>query len=188
LIPLLRPLFSGSPYARVDWLKLGRLALSVLAILGGAAGLFGWGEHCGKKSERARANAEAIQAKAAAEQLYRQKEIDNEKRIGEIRAKYAGAAAAEAESDRHVASDLRAGVRVLRFKAARCPVAAGAGAAAARIDETQGTQLAPEVAESLYSIAADGDAAIRQLSALQSWARSAVELCSGNSPRLSRAK
>jgi hypothetical protein len=165
----------------IDWRRIGRWALVMLAALGAILGAYEFGKRSGAGAERTRARAEAIEARAKAEAIYRQKETDHAERIQEVRAEFAAANSREAESDRAVVRDLRSGSRGLRFKAARCPIAAGAVAPSGGIDETATARIAPEVAAALYSIAADGDAAIRQLTALQSWAQSAVVLCSGNS-------
>lgn len=117
---------------------------------------------------------------AIANENNRRKEQAHEKRIADLRAEYARAAADQAARDRRTIDDLHSGYQRLRLQVARNAADAKASTAAAAafgIDADGRAELAPEAAAALYAIAADGDAAIRRLTALQAWARSAVELC-----------
>lgn len=122
------------------------------------------------------------QALSAANERNREMEATHERAISDLRAEYAATQAdAKAIDDRRIA-DLRAGTERLRLKVAHCH-AAIAGTPATATDGTDDTgtaDLTPETASALWSIAADGDRAIRKLTALQGWATSAVTLCGGN--------
>jgi hypothetical protein len=123
-------------------------------------------------------------ALAEANEHNRRQEQAHEKRIADLRAEYARNAAEQAARDRRTIDDLYAGYQRLRLQVtsrALDPGAGAPGAAACGVDGDGRAELAPEAAAALYAIAADGDAAIRRLTALQSWARSAVELC-GSTP------
>ena len=123
---------------------------------------------------------EQQRALAAANDKNREQEQAHEQRIADLRAEYARTAADQAARDRRTIDDLYAGYQRLRLQVTSRPVDPGADpalAAAFGIDGDGRAELAPATAAALYSIAADGDAAIRRLTALQAWARSAVELC-----------
>lgn len=123
---------------------------------------------------------EQQRALADANDKNRRQEQAHEQRISDLRAGYARAAAEQAARDRRTIDDLHAGYQRLRLQITTRAADAGADpavAAAFGIDGDGRAELAPEAAAALYGIAADGDAAIRRLTALQAWARSAVELC-----------
>lgn len=128
------------------------------------------------------ANAAAL---AKVEALYRAKELVYVKQVEAQRIQYAKQQATEFATDTRITGDLNSGTQRVRIKVARCdPGPASARPAPTRIDDTSTAELAPSVAAALYTIAADGDKAIRQLTALQAWAKSAVILCGGANARL----
>jgi hypothetical protein len=123
---------------------------------------------------------EQQRALAAANEQNRQQEQAHEHRIADLRADFARTAAQQAARDRRTIDDLYSGYQRLRLQVtsrAPGPGAGATGAAACGADGDGRAELAPEAAASLYRIAADGDDAIRRLTALQGWAQSAVELC-----------
>ena len=155
-----------------------RLALEVLGLVGLLA-CYEVGKVKGGRSAHAADAAHEAAALAAANDRYRQGELANERQVAEIRRDYAAKDAAAKEGDRRATADLRAGVVRMRVPiVGRCPDSAAARPSAGGIDVPETAQLAPTFAADLWTIAADGDAAIRQLTALQEWADSAVKLCS----------
>jgi len=155
-----------------------RLALEVSLCLAVLVA-YGAGERAGVVSQRVLDRSEAAAALAVADAKYRQAEVTYERNVSDLRRTFAAADATANAKDAASGAALRSGAVRLRFPlAARCPEAAGARSAAARVDAATRGELAPEVAAALFAIAADGDAAIRQLTALQAWSRSAVTLCS----------
>lgn len=170
---------------RAPWVRTVGICLALLAaiILTHVAAYY---RGAGNGAAKAHAEDAAAQAAALAraESVYRAKELTNEKQIEGIRVEYAARAATETALDAHAGGDLRAGTQRMRVAVARCsPVPAAPGPTASRADVAETAELAPEVAGRLYAIAADGDAAIRQLTALQAWAKSAVTLCGGQARR-----
>ena len=144
--------------------------------------------HTGISRGTKKAHAEDLQreqaALVAAESKYRAQEMANEKRVEQLRVEFAKAQATEQAVDTRVGGDLRAGNQRVRVQVTHCgPSPAAPGPAAARVDDPETAELAPETAASLYAIAADCDATARQLTALQAWSRSAVLLCNGQSER-----
>lgn len=138
------------------------------------------GESRGVERARTEDQARAQAALAAAEAKYRQQEVEHEKKVEALRVKFVAEQAVEAATDRQVANDLASGARRVRLTVTRCrPDSAAASSTAARAADSQTAELPGATSAALYAIAADGDQAIRQLSALQAWARTAVELCSG---------
>ena len=128
---------------------------------------------------------EQHRALAAANTKNREQEQAHEQRISDLRAEYARTAAEQASRDRRTIDDLYTGYQRLRLQVttpATDPGADPAVSAAFGIDGDGRAELAPAAAAALYSIAADGDTAIRRLTALQGWARSAVELCGAPAP------
>jgi hypothetical protein len=133
----------------------------------------------------ARKNQELQQrAMVAAQERYRTEEVFHAREIQELQSKFSALQQQAARDDSRVAADLGSGRARLRFKvAARCPTPAATGLAPLGTHGPETADLAPETAAALYSIAADGDQAIRQLTALQEWARGAVRLCGGKGGR-----
>jgi hypothetical protein len=184
----------------MSWLT-GKVGMSVLWVL--LLSLFWWSAYSQGRAagytaatEKAQARIDQLRADvhqremeqqaivAVANENNRRKEQAHEQRIADLRAEYARTAADQAARDRRTIDDLYAGYQRLRLQVTSRPVDPGADqsvAAAFGIDGDGRAELAPATAAALYSIAADGDAAIRRLTALQSWARSAVELC-GSAP------
>jgi phosphomannomutase len=118
---------------------------------------------------------------AAADAKYRKQEIDNANRIDAIRVAYTKAETTAAVVDSAAVRALDSGVRRVRIAVTRCdPNPTAPGATPTRVDDTPSAELPGPIAATLYAIAADGDQAIRQLTALQAWARSAVALCNGD--------
>ena len=128
--------------------------------------------------EREREQARLL---AEANDENREQEKRHEQRVAELRAGFALEQADAAARDDRTIADLRSGNQRLRLQVANCGGSAQAGTpepASAGADGAGGAELAPEAAAALWSIAGDGDRAIRKLTALQDWARSAVQLCS----------
>lgn len=155
-------------------------AAAALALAALVLGSHYLGRRSGAKQAHAEDLAKEQAALVEADARYRKQEKTHDEQVQQLRLAYAAEAAKqEAANDAH-ARDLRSGAERLRFKVAACrPVAAGAGPTTTRVDDPEEADLAPEVAERIFAIAADGDAAIEQLTALQAWARSAVVLCGG---------
>ena len=148
-----------------------------------------WGSRClgrraGHKEERILCEQERTTALAQAEATYRQKESEHAAQINKLQQSYARKNLEADVVDAAASRDLGTGRERRRFPLARasCPKPAQVAAPSARTDGEATGELAPETARSLYSIAADGDKAIRQLTALQEWSREAVELCNGGKP------
>jgi hypothetical protein len=121
-------------------------------------------------------------AVAAADAKYRAQEVTYAKQIDQLRVEYAKTETTAQVVDSATVRALDAGARRVRLPVVRCgPNPAAAGPTTARADDSASAELPGPVAAALYAIAADGDQAIRQLTALQAWARSAVTLCNGGS-------
>lgn len=136
----------------------------------------------------AKAHAEDAEHERAAvddaDAKYRAQERANDQRVSDLRVMYAKAEAAARASDAVVSRDLADGTRRVRIPVASCcPNATALGPAPGGVDGTETAELPGPIAAALYAIAADGDQAIRQLTALQDWSRSAVVLCGGKSGR-----
>jgi hypothetical protein len=116
---------------------------------------------------------------AEANERNRQQEIEHEQRVADLRAEFAQQQADARARDERTIADLRSGNQRLRIQVASCSSAqpGSPGAAPGGADGAGTAELAPETSAALWSIAADGDRAIRKLTALQTWARSAVQLC-----------
>jgi prophage endopeptidase len=157
-----------------------RFPLALLAAFLSSVTCYFAGRHSGAEAAHEQDALSAVSAVAAAEQRYRDMEVEHAKRIEALRLEYATKDADAKAVDAEVARDLGSGVRRLRVHVSRCrPAIPEAAGAPARADDAATAELAPETAAAFYAIAADGDTAIRQLTALQAWARSAVELCIG---------
>lgn len=138
------------------------------------------GKRAGASKQKVFDQGEAVKAMAVADARYRESETRYAQQVSDVRAKYAGQEGAAKAADARYVSDLRVGSKRLRLPVAAggCPDAADPRPAAARVDDLPRAELAPEAGAALYGIAADGDEAIRQLTALQAWAKAAVRLCS----------
>jgi len=125
-----------------------------------------------REREQARLLVEANEANAELERTH-------EQRISDLRASLARENAEAAARDASTIADLRDGTRRLRLATANCSSAQAGNtdASPAGADGTGSAELAPETSAALWGIAGDGDRAIRKLTALQEWARSAVALC-----------
>lgn len=152
---------------------LGVLLLAAVA-LGGY--LYGTGKTAEKAAERERTLLSQL---TEANEKNREQEKAHEQRVADLRAEFAHSNAEARERDARTVADLRAGNQRLRLQVTSCRAAEPdtPGGPAAGADGTRTAELAPETAAALWSIAADGDRAIRKLNALQDWARSAVTLC-----------
>jgi hypothetical protein len=143
-------------------------------------GFYRLGRSLGEKQARAEDAIAYQAAMAKADAKYREQERANAKQVSDLRVEYAKTESSNAASDAGAVRDFAAGVRRVRIPIAACrPSAAQAGAATARVDGPQDAELAGQTASDLEGVTADGDTAIRQLGALQAWARSAVALCNG---------
>lgn len=122
---------------------------------------------------------EAAAAVAAVETKYREREKAHDQVVVQLRVEYAEATARADASDARISRDLANGSQRVRIQVASCssPTPAPPGASAARTDDPATAELPGPIAAALWAIAVDGDQAIRQLTALQSWSRSAVDLC-----------
>ena len=156
----------GFPSSKV-WAAAGvLLAVALIALAG-----YGYGYGSGK----ADATAEA----AEANDKNRGQEKAHEQRVADLRAEFAQQQADARARDERTIADLRSGNQRLRLQVSSCSAArSGAAESAPGGADGAGTaELAPETSAALWGIAADGDRAIRKLTALQAWARSAVQLC-----------
>lgn len=115
----------------------------------------------------------------------RKREREHDLQVADLRAEFARKQAESRARDDRTLADLRSGNQRLRIQVSGCsppapsPDSGATGPAPAGVDGTREAELAPAAAESLYGIAADGDRAVEKLTALQSWAKGAVELCGG---------
>ncbi len=152
---------------------LGVLLLAAVA-LGGY--MHGTGKAAGKAAER---EHQLLTQLNESNEKNREQEKAHEQRVADLRAEFARSNAEARERDARTVADLRAGNQRLRLQVTTCGTTAPdlPGGPAAGADGTRTAELAPETAAALWSIAADGDRAIRKLGALQDWARSAVTLC-----------
>lgn len=152
---------------------LGVLLLSAVA-LGGY--LYGTGKAAEKAAERERTLLTQLNE---ANDKNREQEKSHDKRVADLRAEFAQQQADARARDERTIADLRSGNQRLRLQVSSCGAArSGAAESAPGGADGAGTaELAPETSAALWGIAADGDRAIRKLTALQAWARSAVQLC-----------
>lgn len=152
---------------------LGVLLLAAVA-LGGY--LYGTGKAAEKAAERERTLLTQL---TEANEKNREQEKAHEQRVADLRAEFAQQQADARARDERTIADLRSGNQRLRLQVSSCGAArSGAAESAPGGADGAGTaELAPETSAALWGIAADGDRAIRKLTALQAWARSAVQLC-----------
>lgn len=106
---------------------------------------------------------------------------DHAKFVANLRAEFIAVNEREKAADAKRIADLRSGSSKLRLAIASCDGAQAAagplGTATPGATPEARAELAPEVAATLFGITGDGDAAIRQLAGLQSWAMNAVATC-----------
>ena len=154
-------------------LLLGNLLLSAVA-LGGY--LYGTRKAAEKAAERERTLLTQLNE---ANEKNREQEKAHDKRVADLRAEFARSNTEARARDERTIADLRSGNQRLRLQVSSCGAArSGAAESAPGGADGAGTaELAPETSAALWGIAADGDRAIRILTALQAWARSAVQLC-----------
>lgn len=114
----------------------------------------------------------------------REQEKAHEQRVADLRAEFAQQQADARARDERTIANLRSSNQRLRIQVSSCSAAkSGAAESAPGGADGAGTaELAPETSAALWGIAADGDRAIRKLTALQAWARSAVQLCTPQQP------
>lgn len=173
------------------WAAIGVILVAALIGFGG----YGWGYGSGKAAAtenaaevmeayreevRERERAQAMRL-AEANELNTELEQKHEKRISDIRSQLAEANAEAAARDADTIERLRSGTERLLLATTDCDSteAGDSGPSAAGTDGTRRAELAPETSAALWSISGDGDRAVRKLTALQAWAKSAVELCAG---------
>ena len=176
MLLLLRKLWASSALRAVVIVALALGLVVVTHLIAYRSGL-------GRGTTRAHAEDDARDraAVAAANAKYRAQEMTYEKRIDDLRVDFAKRQATELAVDRGAAAALASGAQRVRVTVTRCsPNPAAPGPASARVDGPETAELAPEVAATLYAIAADCDKNTRQLTALQAWALSAVKLCNGD--------
>lgn len=178
----------GFPSSKV-WAAAGvLLAVALIALAG-----YGFGYGSGKADATAEAAEvmdkykEEVRARereqerllAEANDKNREQEKAHEQRVADLRAEFAQQQADARARDERTIADLRSGNQRLRLQVSSCGAArSGAAESAPGGADGAGTaELAPETSAALWGIAADGDRAIRKLTALQAWARSAVQLC-----------
>jgi hypothetical protein len=165
------------------WMKKHHDLVGALAIVLATTCAYGVGKARGASKAHAEDAAAATVALQKAESYYREKENAFVKDIADLRVAYTATVAEAKAVDAQVARDLGSGAVKLRLPvASRCPSTPAPGAPAGRANGVETAELAPATARSLYSIAAQGDAAIEQLIALQVWAQQAVKLCNGGKP------
>jgi hypothetical protein len=158
--------------------KLGRVLLVVAGIALAILVSYSMGRARGAARESARCKEQANWAMVVAQESNRKQEMTHAREIQELQTKFSQQQQQAAAVDARALADFGSGSRRMRFPLApRCPAAPAATGATGRVDATQAADIAPATAEALYSIAADGDEAIRQLTALQSWVREALKLC-----------
>lgn len=150
------------------------LGALVLGVIGAFVGLYHKGYSNGK-SDSDNAHKEAFDK---ANNEYREKERKHEATINELRARFVKEDSKENGADRVVAGNLSTGVKRM-FTRAKCPPTSKVSAPTSGNNGAAVAELEAEVAARLYTIAADGDRAIRKLIALQEWAKEAVKLCNG---------
>ena len=159
---------------------LARRALLVLAAGAACAVFYARGLHLGAEQAHAEDADKARAAVAKVEAEYRETEKVHEKVIDSIRVQYATEAATAKAVDAPILRDLGVGVRRVgvRPNLARCnPNPSPTGTTTTGVNGAGSPEFTPKVGEDLYRIPTDGDRAIRKLTALQAWARSAVTLC-----------
>ena len=178
----------GFPSSKV-WAAAGvLLAVALIAFAG-----YGYGYGSGKADATAEAAEamdkykEEVRARereqerllAEANDKNREQEKAHDKRVADLRAEFARSNTEARERDARTVADLRAGNQRLRLQVTACRATPtnSPGGPAAGADGAGTAELAPETSAALWGIAADGDRAIRKLTALQAWARSAVQLC-----------
>lgn len=184
----------GPPAGPKQWILAG------IAIAAVSAGIFGTGFGMGMahESDAAAKKVQLVKDQAHAKELaqqralqaaddsYRKQERSYEQQVSTIRSQYEAQLAAQQAHDARTIADLRGGARRLRLAVSSCsrtaPSTGGkvADSAAPGIAGTATAELAPETAATLWSIAAAGDRAIKQLTALQRWAEQAVKLCNAS--------
>lgn len=178
----------GFPSSKV-WAAAGvLLAVALIAFAG-----YGYGYGSGKADATAEAAEamdkykEEVRARereqerllAEANDKNREQEKAHEQRVADLRAEFAQQQADAAARDQRTIDDLRSGNQRLRLQVTSCR-ASSAGSpepAPGGADGAGSAELAPETAATLWGIAGDGDRAIRKLTALQAWARSATQTC-----------
>lgn len=173
----------GFPSSKV-WAAAGvLLAVALIALAG-----YGFGYGSGKADATAEAAEamdkykEEVRARereqerllAEANDKNREQEKAHEQRVADLRAEFAQQQADARARDGRTIADLRSGNQRLRLQASSCGAAESAPGG---VDGAGTAELAPETSAALWGIAADGDRAIRKLTAIQAWARSAVQLC-----------
>ena len=166
--------------ARLWASPLARKALLAILVLAAIGIAYSTGKSRGASAMHAEDVAHEQAALAAAEKAYREQERAHDKVIDQIRVDYAEASTRAAVVDSQAVRSLDTGARRVRIPIVRCsPDAPALGPTPGRINGPETAELPGPIAAALYAIAADGDQAIRQLGALQAWARSAVALCGG---------
>jgi len=164
-------------------------ALAAILLCVAAAGGIGFGGYTlgysraaeTAREQQERADAAAREALDQANARTEAKEREHEQALSDLRAGFvAERAKAEADADRRRRALVNGSER-LRFAVRSCAadrtVAAAAAASASGADGGAEADLDPEVAAAIVGLTDEGDSAIRQLTALQTWAVEAVRLC-----------
>jgi cell division septation protein DedD len=134
------------------------------------------------KDQAAKREQDQLRELAAANDKVHDQEQAHAQEMAQLREAYAARTTQDAADNARMLNDLRSGTQQLRIAIAAIGHQAGSGTSGPATGSADGqadAQLAPEAAATLWGIAADGDTAISQLSALQDWSRSAVKLCNG---------
>jgi hypothetical protein len=156
--------FIGGPIGR--WVVVGLIVAAAVAAAGMRAYNAGYAKH---EAETSTATAEANQRARMAERVATERmskvATDHRKVVTD----------AQAQIDR-LRADVRSGTRRLSVAIAGIPACAGSAPAGGAGAETR-TELAPDTADALVAIAADGDSAIRQSNALIDAYAIAAEVC-----------
>lgn len=143
------------------------------------------GSREGATRARGEEQARAAEALAQADKSYREQEKRYADQVEQLRVSYAVQDKKEDSRDAVAELGYSRGTQRLRLPVTttrRCPEPTKVESPSPRADAPESAELAPEAAQTVYSIAADGDDAIRQLTALQAWVREALTLCNGGRP------
>lgn len=163
------------------------LILAVAIMIGSAAFFAGFNKGVDKgyskldsyKQEVYLKEQQYLAAIADANAAIAKMERDHEKEVADINLRYQEAQFKAEADDKKRISDLQSGISRLRLQVSSCnsPGSPEAGSPSSSDNGTRSADLAPETSAALYSIAGDGDRAIRKLTALQEWAKEALKLC-----------
>lgn len=156
--------FAVGPIGR--WIVIGALMAAAATAAYWRAYNAGYAQHA----------AETSAAIAEANQRARTAESDGIRRLSELATRHHQEETHAHDQIDHLRADLRRGARRLSVNVAALPACADRAPAAGPGAETR-AELDGETADALVTLAADGDAAIRQANALIDAYRIAAEVC-----------